>query len=452
MRIWPTRRAWKRGGITLLTLVAILLIANGFMAWWTELRLQKKIATIRAAGYPASLAELAPEPIPDSENAAAILKNMGPRLDAFSHDYARFDDTPVGLAYGERLDRGDAPTPEQIEAIRAILDKYPDLAAGLATAAACEKYASMSDFSLNSGPFIAELIKDPIGRFRTAERFQEWRMEVLVSEGKQEKAVELGIEFLRVARLHDQEPLLVNALVGIAVRGIMFNGIYDALAGGPISPKLRGELDRELALHDDPKRISQVMITERAYGATAMTEFGWGPSTDRPHPILMHTFGWVMQRQALNVLDSYDAMLNLMGQPSPKTNREICTVGARAVEKYGALAKLAIPATQAWYEAQMRCIAMTRALRIYNALTAFAEKNKREAKGLEELGLARETTIDPFDGKPLKLKHAKEGWIVYTVFKNGVDDGGTFIGMQDFGLAPPQLRMTEAPKDAAAKQ
>jgi|tagenome__1003787_1003787.scaffolds.fasta_scaffold20479937_2 hypothetical protein len=90
-------------------------------------------------------------------------------------------------------------------------------------------------------------------------------------------------------------------------------------------------------------------------------------------------------------------------------------------------------------------------LRIYNALTAFAEKNGREAKGLDELGLPKEATIDPFDGTPLKLKHKNDGWIVYTVFSNGVDDGGTFIDMKDYGLAPPRLRITEKPDPSADK-
>src|SRR3954465_3322350 len=83
MRIWPTKRWWKRIGIGFLILVTIALAANGFMAWLTEHRLQARIAAIRAAGNPASTAELAPKSIPKVENAAAILEKLGPRLHAY---------------------------------------------------------------------------------------------------------------------------------------------------------------------------------------------------------------------------------------------------------------------------------------------------------------------------------------------------------------------------------
>ncbi len=118
MRIWPTKRISKRLAIGLVTLVAIALIANGIMAWRIESRLQAKIAAIHAAGDPASIAELAPTPIPDAENAAVILGKLGLRLDAFSKEYARFYDTPLGKGYDERSDRGEPPTAEQIAGMR----------------------------------------------------------------------------------------------------------------------------------------------------------------------------------------------------------------------------------------------------------------------------------------------------------------------------------------------
>src|SRR4051794_693269 len=106
MRIWPTKRLWKRLGLGFVMLVALALLANGLMAWRTTARLNGRVAAIRAAGDPASIADLAPKPIPDAENAAAILKKLQPRLDAFSDEYGRFDDTPVGKTYGEKTDRG----------------------------------------------------------------------------------------------------------------------------------------------------------------------------------------------------------------------------------------------------------------------------------------------------------------------------------------------------------
>ena len=99
---------------------------------------------------------------------------------------------------------------------------------------------------------------------------------------------------------------------------------------------------------------------------------------------------------------------------------------------------------------KLKCsVATLRALRIFNALRGFADKNGRDAAGLDELSLPKEATIDPFSGEALKLKHTREGWIVYTVFRNGVDDGGRFIELNDYGVAPPRLRLTEEPEKSS---
>ena len=85
---------------------------------------------------------------------------------------------------------------------------------------------------------------------------------------------------------------------------------------------------------------------------------------------------------------------------------------------------------------------MLRSLRIYNALRQFSEHNGREATGLAELKLPADATIDPYSGQPLKLKHSELGWVVYSVLENGVDDGGNFKDLKDYGVAPWKLRKT----------
>src|SRR4051812_21683930 len=116
MRIWPSRRRWKRIGIGMAVLLAIALIANGFMAWRTEAHWRGMIAAIRASGEPGSIAELAPKPIPEDHNAAALLAKLGPRLDGFSKESFRFfDKDPLGIDYDQRINRGEPATAGQID-------------------------------------------------------------------------------------------------------------------------------------------------------------------------------------------------------------------------------------------------------------------------------------------------------------------------------------------------
>jgi hypothetical protein len=73
----------------------------------------------------------------------------------------------------------------------------------------------------------------------------------------------------------------------------------------------------------------------------------------------------------------------------------------------------------------------------------FATKNGRESNGLAELDLPQQATIDPYSGQPLQLKPTGDGWVIYSVMDNGIDDGGDFKKLKDYGVAPPKLRLTQ---------
>ena len=109
-----------------------------------------------------------------------------------------------------------------------------------------------------------------------------------------------------------------------------------------------------------------------------------------------------------------------------------------------------MPAVKAAFQANARSTAVSRALRIHNAMRpVFAEKNGREATALDELvDLPKQSTIDPYSGQPLKLKASDDGWVIYSVMENGVDDGGDFKGLKDYGVAPPKLRLTSQKRGA----
>ncbi len=55
---------------------------------------------------------------------------------------------------------------------------------------------------------------------------------------------------------------------------------------------------------------------------------------------------------------------------------------------------------------------------------------------MDDLNLPKSATLDPFSGNALKLKWTDEGWVVYTVFKDGSDDNGDFKDMADCGVGP----------------
>jgi hypothetical protein len=212
------------------------------------------------------------------------------------------------------------------------------------------------------------------------------------------------------------------------------------LAAGPVSAELHAALDHQLALDDDPQRVVRVLKAEEAYSASAIDEFGWKlPMGDTPS-VLIRTFGWAMQRNLLGVLDFYQVQLTLSARPWREAFKQVGREGAPDVSSFGTMSELLIPAIQALYEAETRSIAVSRSLRVFNAMTAFREQHGKEISGLSELPLPKEAMMDPFSDKPLLLKRLAEGWIVYSVAKNGVDDGGSFVDIKDYGVAPVRHR------------
>jgi hypothetical protein len=424
-----------------LVLLAVFVLA--IIAWQVDRQWQQRLAAIRAAGDSASIADLAPEPIPDDENAAAYLQRIEPQLEAFGKDQWAFGETPIGKAYDETLASGEPPTADEIAAIRQILDRYPAIDQALAEAAACDEYTSLLDFSLDYTQFLDALLKQA-SAIRSPARFLRWRMQVLVADGNQQEAVKRGIQLLRLARLHDAEPTEVNYLVGIALRGMAAEWLYDALAAGPVSPELHAALDQELAQHDDPQRFARVLKTERAFSISSLASFP--PSANGIQRTAFALFGWPMKRYWIGMLDFYDVQIALASRPWHEVRQQFGTPsGSSSLSPtgFGMMADLTLPAMQAAYNAHARSLAVLRALRIYNALTEYREQNGREASGLDDLALPKEATIDPFSGEPLRLKHTDDGWIIYSVMQNGVDDGGDFKDLKDFGLAPPERRATE---------
>ena len=87
---------------------------------------------------------------------------------------------------------------------------------------------------------------------------------------------------------------------------------------------------------------------------------------------------------------------------------------------------------------------MSRSLRVLNAIQTRVPPGSDLVPKLTDLGLPVEATIDPFNGEPLHVKRLPEGWMVYSVGINLVDDGGIPDGKTDVGVGP--IRREESPK------
>jgi hypothetical protein len=425
------KRLLKRIAIGFGIVLGLLLVVNGVLAWIAQHRLDKKIAELRTAGEPTSLADLAPKAITADTNAATYLDRAYSDVKKFSLDLGKkFDGTAIGKQLDEISERDRLPNQAQQAAMRPILDAYGTVLPMIEKAAKCDQYASLLDYSLPPSQFLDRYLES-VNSFRGLAEYARWNMMIAAAEGNPDRAIRLGVRVLRLARLFDQEPLLISRLVSVAVRSTMFASINTIIRQEGVSDGARAELDAELALHDNLAPLQTALRTERAFAIPySIEKSGAIPAFLR----------WGVLNWCLGELDAEDLAYRVATLPMDQICRQWNPIEKRTTwpQLDGIKDRLIMPAIVATFESRFRSVAQARCLRIVNALGDYRQKTGKAAESIEQLSLPHDAIIDPCTGKPLRMKKIDAGWIVYSVYRNGDDDGGKFHAEDGpWGFGPP---------------
>jgi hypothetical protein len=414
-------------------LVVILsLILYQVFSWRAQRRLDEKLAAIRASGAPLNMAEAAQPPVPADKNSAAVLRDAAGRLDEFQKMYDAFWTSPLGKDYESREDRRLPPTPEQLAAMRKNVDAFPELPSTIKKAANCPAYIGLENPNQPISAYLPELMKSA-GRMRSISRFAMWKADLLLADGKVDAAAQLCLEMLEIARVYRRHAIIVQELTALALESVAAEKLNQILRTNSVSAPVRARVDAELAKHDDLAPFVETYKLERAFVLTHFDE-----TFESVAPVWSRLFAWRLRDWQCDMLDYYDAAIATAALPSYQGGGIFRPVGTGPFEKSLA------PTIQANYGATNRVVALMRSLRILNALAGFKAQHGREANDLSELALPAAAIVDPFSGKQMQLKMTPRGWIIYTVFKDGVDNGGDFTDTKDFGLAPAGEEGVEA--------
>jgi hypothetical protein len=392
-----------------------------------------RVAAIRAAGDPASISDLAPKAIPPDQDAAAHLASVSVQLEEFGRAHGRFFDTPQGKAYEEGRNQGEPATSEQIAAIEAILQKFTELDDAIANAAKCDAYASPLDYSLVHTQLVSALAQR-VGELRTVERYLRWQIQTALAHGRHAEALDHSLSLLRIGRLSRGEPGIISGMVSVVMCNSAAQLVYQALAAAPTTIEFHTALDRELALHDPPEPLEWTLKSERAMVISALQEQARGLPG-----LLMNTFGRLTKMQPSSALDLFDIVLEDAAEPWHKVSGQYpASVIFTNPGGLGIWADMMQPPIYTAYETTNRAVAISRCLRIYNAMRRYELEHGREPEGLMKLGLPAKATLDPFSGEQLKLKQGEKGRIVYSVGRNGKDDVGDLRPFKDYGVGPAE--------------
>jgi hypothetical protein len=424
-------------GIVMVGLAAIALIANALFVSITASRLERQIAAIRAAGDPVTIADLAPPPIPAEKNAATYLDRARADMEAIVKEIS--DLKLASECPGYRL------PPKELKTINDSIAAYPKVLPLLQQAAACPEYEGGFDYTLPSQKFQEQMLKIA-GGVRTPSRVLFRRAEALIAEGNCDEAIRMSILLLRLSRHFDRNPTIVGYLVALASRSAAIEHINEALQTGPVSKETREALDMELAIHEPMSGYKNSLKSERAWALSSI------PSQDGMFGTMHRQ--WFVGRGMANMwmsdyLRFFDSIVSTADDSTtfPHPARAIVNNGMGSIPS-----GLILPSINATENAVARVRAEIRCLRVLNALQTRATEADNNVPKLAELGLPVETTTDPFNGQPLHAKKTPQGWLVYSVGQNQVDDGGNLANSAsgDVGFGPPPAAPVNMPSPPSA--
>jgi hypothetical protein len=429
------RHSRAMSGLTLVGLIVGTLLVLGAAAWTVadltcSRRLERELASLRADGYPLTLAEVKPKPVPDASNAATIYMplfevNFDPKRPP---TYSSSGNGKCGLDRFA-VDKTDLPN---VLKTRNVIESPPAQAAlaQLKRASAlpiCVFPLRWEDTYNALFPHLAQ--------FRQATRLVCAQAVLLNHQGRRAEALDWLVVSLRMADQASEDPSLVAQLVAIAMRTITDQAARDLITDADLSPALARPLYDQLGRAEFMQPYQRAMEMELVLGLTVMEQLGRRPQELRavfgsggmPYPealLRLLTWGpgrtWFKQ-QEVNYARYMHQALPAIAKPYRDSISAMPPVPSRGIGN--ALTNLLVPVYGRVTMKRDQSLAATRLLQIVLALKA-----QKHSLGTYPSALAglvwQPPTEDPFSGKPFVYQPQGSGFVLYSIGPNLKDDGG----------------------------
>jgi hypothetical protein len=258
-----------------------------------------------------------------------------------------------------------------------------------------------------------------------------WRAE----NGKLDEAEFVAIQraILAEARQIERNPSAIAQLVGYAIRWLAYDDLLRAAELGALSDKQRSAVLLLLTARDEaPPPFAYAMNSEMALSfdviqAIAMKS-GGKFGVDGKEGI---TLKGNLPCDAPKARDAMKAYYESLAKESaaPYSTETITRMSAaeetaKSADKF---CEMMVPALSRAYELRLRCEALRRGTRLVVEILVYNDKNKKWPASLNDLPgeVPKAAKIDPFSEKPFVYRLEDGKPLLYSVAKDGKDDGGT---------------------------
>ncbi len=404
-------RTWHRIALVVLLLVGLTTV----LVLVHRNQLERRLAALRAAGYPTSFAELAEyNRIPAGAPNAANLYTR-----AFAAFVSPVDDGNMPSLGKATLPGRGVPLPETMsKAVTECLTANRACLSLLHEAGRIESCRYDWDYVDGSLP--------ELPNFRKCVQLLQLAALTQADQGHTDAAIAYIKDALRLSDSLRREPALINYLFRIGSSAIALGALERALSVTPFTDGQLQDLSEVLAGKAGQFELAEAIITERCL----TIELARNPSRATglgPGRTVLRLPG-VRSTGLVDILDHMGKCIEAARLPLTERVARFHQIGAELdqLSYVHVMVKSVAPSLGRVVELDLRIHA-----HLDLARTALAVERYRRATGtvpdrLEQLmpQYLEQVPIDPFDGRPLRYRRTSPGYVLYSILEDGQDNGG----------------------------
>ncbi|MBC8352422.1 MAG: hypothetical protein H8E66_10570 [Planctomycetes bacterium] len=424
-------KSWRKytpcGCVLLLFAVVVAIPVIGWMVWsMNAARLvEDELAKLRAANEPLEPSDLDPFYAipPGKSDATRLWVDVNQTFESASFAEA-VRQLPIVGEGAEIPPVGEDW--EQLEAVEAFLADHSDEMSKVHKAASLGGYARF-DRDFDDG--IAMLLPQVQG-IRSAARMLILEARVAAHQGDADGVARSIHAIFATCRAVEEDPILISDLVQVALAGIAVSELEIAVGSVEFSDADLQMLREDVRSIDFQRSLERALMGERVIGILTFRNPGkFDVSEEMPFPMRANNEDLALY---LSTLAKY---VEASRQPFPEAlaTAEEATLNVQEVVGDSGVNKLRyvftnllLPALDAVFGANARGTGSTHCADTSLAIEMYRRVNGKLPQTLAELvpEFMDIVPIDPMDGDPLRYVVNDDGYMLYSVGRNQVDDGG----------------------------
>lgn len=399
--------------------MGVMFVATGIAQESLPGKISGQLVTIKKAGYPVTLDELdkwytAPA---DGTNSASV----------FAVAFSSLRTSTLGSV--KVPPRATAMTADTKQTIADLVTENQPAIELLHKAAVSGKCRYPIDLKKGVNTELPHLVK-----LRDSGRLLLLSAASSLEQGEAEASLQSITDTLGVAHSLEDEPMIISQLVRIALKKLSVSGLERILSQRELSAAQLAKTASAFERAECPMGLHRAFVGERCSGISLFQM-----STQNRAAVLSKTLeGEVRFKEDPQSLDGdFLFFLRIVASevevaklPYPKRLQAAKDVrpeiirSARA-QKYLVSAQL-LPAFGSAVERDAENVALSRAARMALAVERFRLANQKLPENIDAIAPKFLDVIptDPFDGKPLRFKKLTQGYVVYSIGKDGKDNDG----------------------------